>query len=74
VWWGCDYWFVIVCGGAVITGLLLCVVGLGLLVSYCVWWGSDPFPGIGEWDKKVHCCSGKELKMTDGSQQNLRWF
>ena len=26
VWWGIDYWFVIVCGGAVITGLVLCAV------------------------------------------------
>ena len=28
MWWGIDYWFVIVCGVAVITGLVLW------------WWGS----------------------------------
>jgi len=27
VWWGGDYWIGIVCGGAVITGLVLCAVG-----------------------------------------------
>ena len=26
LWWGSDYWFGIVCGVAVITGLVLCVV------------------------------------------------
>ena len=34
----------------------------------------DPFPGSGESDKKVHCCSGKILIITDESQQNLRFF
>jgi len=41
VWWGSDYWFVIVCGGAVITGFLLCVVGQWWMDGYCVWWGID---------------------------------
>ena len=53
MWCGSDYWFGIVCGGSVITVLLLCVVegvitgsvlcvvGQCLLVWYCVWWGSD---------------------------------
>jgi len=52
VWWGSDFWFVIVCwgndycfvivyGGAVIIGLLLCVLMQLLLVGYFVSWGSD---------------------------------
>jgi len=27
-----------------------------------------------ELDNKVHCCLGKVLKMTDGSQLIIRWF
>ena len=34
----------------------------------------DPFPGKGESEKKVKCCSGKVMIITDGSQQNLRFF
>ena len=34
------------CGAAVISGLVLCVVGQWLLVSYCVWWDSDYQLGI----------------------------
>jgi len=34
----------------------------------------DPFPGSGEYDKKVHCCSVRMLIFTDKSQQNLRFF
>ena len=53
MWWGIDYYFPVVCGGAVITCKLLCIVlgsdywfGIvcvcqGLLVHYCVCWGSD---------------------------------
>ena len=49
--------FSIVCGWAVITGLVLsavvrwllfvyCVLGRWLMVGYCVWWGSDNWFGI----------------------------
>jgi hypothetical protein len=29
------------------------------------------FPGSGESDKKVHCCSGKVMIITDGSLKKL---
>jgi hypothetical protein len=34
----------------------------------------DPFPGNRESDKKVPCSTRKVLIITDGSQENLRWF
>jgi hypothetical protein len=33
-----------------------------------------PFPGSTESDKKIHCFSGKVLKITDGSQQDISWL
>jgi len=40
VWWGSNYSLFIVCGGAVITGLVVCVLGQSLQVWYSVWCGS----------------------------------
>ena len=44
--WGSGKNFVIVCVVAVITGLLQCVLGKGLLVCYCVLCGSVYWFGI----------------------------
>jgi len=34
----------------------------------------DPFVGMGESDKKVHCCSGTVLKMINGLQKTYVGF
>ena len=39
--WGIEYRFAIVYVVAVITGLLLCVLGQGFLFCYCGCWNSD---------------------------------
>jgi len=41
VCWGSDYWFGIVCGGAVMPFFVLGVMGQCLLLWYCVCYSSD---------------------------------